>query len=59
MTLRETHRVMRAWTDLIAGIQAAGPSLSPFLDPLLDLKLKAARLRYVVNLSARRPRDRH
>ena len=52
MTLRETHRTMQAWTDLIASVQAEA-TLAAFIDPLLDLNLQAARLLHVVNLPRR------
>ena len=54
-TLRETHRIMRTWTGLIGHVQAAGPSLARFIDPLLALKLQAARLRHSVILPAKGP----
>lgn len=52
MTLRDTHRILQGWTALIANVQAEA-SLSAFLDPLLDLKLQAARLLHRVNLTRR------
>ena len=52
MTLRDTHRIMRRWTALVESVQAEA-SLAAFIDPLLDLKLQAARLLHVVNLPRR------
>jgi hypothetical protein len=53
MTLRDTHRVMRRWTDLIAAVQAGGSRLDEYLNSLLDLKLRAARSLHIVNLPRR------